>query len=102
MHFSKIALLGLAYTTGTLASSCRIYSWLDGESVLDNCCWGKGQKACTNQNKGGTHRGTSAAYCAEQSPSFCENIIRNGQPVSATCDADCCSTTTGWGIGCPK
>ncbi|KAI8308616.1 hypothetical protein K4K61_002488 [Colletotrichum sp. SAR11_59] len=102
MQFFKIALLGLAYTTGALASSCRIYSWLQGEAVLDNCCWGKGQKACMNQNKDGTPRGTTEAYCAEQSPNFCENVMLNGQQVSATCDADCCSTTTGWGIGCPK
>ncbi|KXH63069.1 hypothetical protein CSAL01_09956 [Colletotrichum salicis] len=102
MQFSKIALIGLAYTTGTLAASCRIYSWLNGEAVLDNCCWGKGQKACTNQNKGGTARGTSAQYCAEQSASFCENVMLGGNPITKTCDADCCSTTTGWGIGCPK
>ncbi|KAH6976763.1 hypothetical protein EDB80DRAFT_244952 [Ilyonectria destructans] len=102
MHLAKITILALASASGALASSCRIYSWLDGEAVLDNCCWGKGQKACTNQNRGGTPRGTSAAYCSEQSASFCENVMRNGQPVSATCDADCCSTTTGWGIGCPK
>ncbi|GKT52458.1 uncharacterized protein ColSpa_12639 [Colletotrichum spaethianum] len=102
MLFTKIAFLGLVYTTGTLAASCRIYGWFSGDSVLDNCCWGKGQKACTNQNRGGTPRGTSAQYCSEQSPSFCENVMLNGKPISETCDADCCSTTTGWGIGCPK
>ncbi|KAJ0309532.1 hypothetical protein COL5a_001700 [Colletotrichum fioriniae] len=62
-----------------------------------DCCWGKGQKSCMNQNG-------DSVWCASNSANFCYNVMKQGTntPVSATCDADCCDTVTGWGIGCPK
>ncbi|OLN87952.1 hypothetical protein CCHL11_00125 [Colletotrichum chlorophyti] len=66
-----------------------------------NCCWGgsNGEDACLRQRGG-------ANVCRRppEASNFCTNVFRQGTqiPVSETCDADCCDTITGWGIGCPK
>ncbi|KAJ0165543.1 hypothetical protein CTA2_10892 [Colletotrichum tanaceti] len=64
-----------------------------------DCCWGKGVGSCTAQ-----YTGTDSSWCSFDDAHFCRNVMRKGTntPVSETCDADCCDTTTGHGIPCPR
>ncbi|OLN81860.1 hypothetical protein CCHL11_07025 [Colletotrichum chlorophyti] len=91
LSFAVSAALSAILIPAVLASECKI----GFNPSKTDCCWGKGQKSCMNQNH-------DAPWCAGQSSNFCYNVMRDGKPVSDTCDADCCDTTTGWGIGCPK
>ncbi|TDZ13906.1 hypothetical protein Cob_v013065 [Colletotrichum orbiculare MAFF 240422] len=60
------------------------------------CCWGGANygAGCSNQLGG---------ECVDEQ-FFCHNVKRKDSNayVRETCDADCCSTETGWGIGCFK
>ncbi|KZL65484.1 hypothetical protein CT0861_04293 [Colletotrichum tofieldiae] len=87
------AVLSAIATPVVLASECKI----GYNNPRTNCCWGKGMKSCMAQNH-------DSPWCAGNSANFCYNVMKEGTntPVSATCDADCCDTVTGWGIGCPK
>ncbi|KAH6983709.1 hypothetical protein EDB80DRAFT_875189 [Ilyonectria destructans] len=93
MQLSQILLFGLATIVHTaLAAHCRI-----GGAYRTDCCWGgnDGYKSCQSQNH-------NSQFCKSDSANYCTNIIRDGEPVSKTCDADCCNTLNGWGTGCPK
>ncbi|KAK1624375.1 hypothetical protein BDP81DRAFT_398468 [Colletotrichum phormii] len=95
MQFSVVitAVLSAIAVPAVLAAECKV----GRNSPQTDCCWGKGQKSCMNQNG-------DSVWCASNSANFCYNVKRQGTqiPVSDTCDADCCDTVTGWGIGCPK
>ncbi|OHW93752.1 ec16 protein [Colletotrichum incanum] len=106
MRFSLIAVLTLAAATQEAFASSVICTTLSEKQcriadVKDNCCWGgsNGRDACLRQ-RGGANvcRSPNMAW------NFCRNVYKQGTqtPVSETCDADCCDTVTGWGIGCPK
>ncbi|KAK6217265.1 hypothetical protein QIS74_07379 [Colletotrichum tabaci] len=99
MRFSLIAVLTLAAATqDVFAAHCRI------TDVAEDCCWGgnHGWDACRRQRK---MRGMCRP--SRMGSNYCRNVYREGPDgtqisISETCDADCCSTLTGEGIGCPK
>ncbi|GJC98616.1 hypothetical protein ColKHC_07442 [Colletotrichum higginsianum] len=99
MRFSLIAVLTLAAATQeVLASHCRI------ADLAEDCCWGgnNGRDACLRQRTG-----ANVCRSPHMAHNFCRNVYREGSDgkqvaISETCDADCCSTVTGKGIGCPK
>ncbi|TQN69560.1 hypothetical protein CSHISOI_05947 [Colletotrichum shisoi] len=99
MRFSLIAVLTLAAATrDVLASHCQI------AEIASDCCWGgnNGKDACLDQR-------SRANVCRSggMADNFCRNVYRPGPDgkkiaISETCKADCCSTITGEGMGCPK
>ncbi|KAF9873233.1 hypothetical protein CkaCkLH20_09396 [Colletotrichum karsti] len=96
MRFSAIIFLTLAAAAQeAVAASCRIADF------KSDCCWGgsNGQDACLRQRGG-----ANVCRSPGESSNFCRNVNKAGTQtkVSATCNADCCDTNTGFGIGCPK
>ncbi|TDZ18761.1 hypothetical protein Cob_v008213 [Colletotrichum orbiculare MAFF 240422] len=87
------ALLSALAIPAVVASRCRVgRRW----RFTDNCCWGRDALSCSNQNSG-----SRRCLTETETANYCSKVQRNGEPVSKTCDADCCDTTTGWGIACP-
>ncbi|KAK1497212.1 hypothetical protein CTAM01_07876 [Colletotrichum tamarilloi] len=86
------AILSAMAIQTTLAATC------DVKGKKENCCWGKGNEFCQNQNR------NNEIWCSKDKANYCSNVMKQGTntPVSATCDADCCDTITGFGTGCPK
>ncbi|KAF0322305.1 hypothetical protein GQ607_010386 [Colletotrichum asianum] len=94
MQFSVAisAILSAMAVQTALAATCDV----DGKK--ENCCWGKDYESCRKQNP------NNESWCLNNKANYCSRVMKQGTdtPVSATCDADCCDTITGWGTGCPK
>ncbi|WYZ35051.1 hypothetical protein EsH8_I_001327 [Colletotrichum jinshuiense] len=99
MQYSNVLVLGLTSLLASVpvinAAECTVGAMgLRGAGwTVQNCCWGGRDnfQACMNQN-------ADEAFCEAAAPNWCG---RNGI-TPEQCDADCCDTTTGWGMGCPK
>ncbi|CAI0654388.1 hypothetical protein CGCF415_v002108 [Colletotrichum fructicola] len=94
MQFSVAisAILSAMAVQTALAATC------DVSGKKENCCWGKDNESCQKQNP------NNEIWCLNDKANYCSRVMKQGTntPVSATCDADCCDTVTGWGTGCPK
>ena len=71
------------------ATSASAYCLINENEVNDDCCF-QNMDAIVKQRKADNYFGGNA-----------EGFICPST-VTATCDADCCSYSTGYGIGCPR
>ncbi|KAF5525270.1 hypothetical protein CGCA056_v002222 [Colletotrichum aenigma] len=111
MQFSvavSAILSAMAVQTALAATVCVIGfpNWYTISSQIDSATsagrkrtgWGKDNESCQKQNP------NNEIWCLNDKANYCSRVMKQGTntPVSATCDADCCDTVTGWGTGCPK
>ncbi|CZT13773.1 uncharacterized protein RAG0_17268 [Rhynchosporium agropyri] len=89
----------MQFTTLFLATLAVIVPATMACNPGQDCCWGGeagGWKGCMNQHRN-FFREDANDRCNDLSRDWCSN-----QGVTeAECDADCCSISTHWGIGCP-